>query len=136
MLEHDEKTIQLYKEHVGLINLGFEENKREVKIWALLGEDVKKRLVKMLKKCVDVFAWLYRDIPGLDIDIVDHWLPIKPECPLMKQKLRKTYPDMAVKIREEVQKQIDVGFLVTYIYPQWVAILYQLWRKIEKSECA
>ena len=29
----------------------------------------------------------------------------------MKQKLRRTHPDMAVKIKEEVQKQ----------YPQWVA---------------
>ena len=28
---------------------------------------------------------------------------------------------MDVKIKEEVQKQIDVGFLVTYEYPQWVA---------------
>ena len=28
---------------------------------------------------------------------------------------------MAVKIKEEVQKQFDVGFLVTAEYPQWVA---------------
>ena len=28
---------------------------------------------------------------------------------------------MAVKIKEEVQKQIDAGFLVTSTYPQWVA---------------
>ena len=39
----------------------------------------------------------------------------------MKQKLRRTHPDMAVKIKEEVQKQIDAGFLVTSTYPQWVA---------------
>ncbi|KAI5444257.1 hypothetical protein KIW84_012761, partial [Lathyrus oleraceus] len=45
----------------------------------------------------------------------------KPECPPVKQKLRRTHPDMAVKIKEEVQKQIDVGFLVTSEYPQWVA---------------
>ena len=28
---------------------------------------------------------------------------------------------MAVKIKEEVQKQIDAGFLVTSTYLQWVA---------------
>jgi hypothetical protein len=28
---------------------------------------------------------------------------------------------MVVKIKEEVQKQIDVGFLVTAEYLQWVA---------------
>lgn len=100
-----------------MINLGSEENKREVKIGALLGEDVKKRLVELLKEYVDVFSWSYRDMPGLDTDIVEHQLPLKPKCPLVKQKLRRTHPDMAIKIREEVQKQNDVGFLVTSIYP-------------------
>jgi len=58
---------------------------------------------------------------GLDTDIVVHRLPIKPECPPVKQKLRRTHPDMALMIKEEVQKQIDAGFLVTSEYPQWLA---------------
>ena len=45
LLEHEEKTIQPHKKPVKLINLDSEENMREVKIGALLGEDVKKRLV-------------------------------------------------------------------------------------------
>jgi hypothetical protein len=28
---------------------------------------------------------------------------------------------MAPKIKEEVQKQIDAGFLIIYEYPQWLA---------------
>ncbi|XP_039684984.1 uncharacterized protein [Medicago truncatula] len=60
-------------------------------------------------------------MPGLDTDIVVHHLPLKPECPPVKQKLRRTRPDMALKIKEEVQKQIDAGFLVTSKYPQWLA---------------
>lgn len=92
-----------------------------IKIRALLGEDVKKRLVELLKEYVDVFAWSYRDMPGFDIDIVEHWFPLKPEWLLVKHKLRRTHPNMVVKIREEVQKQINVGFLVTSIYPQWIA---------------
>ena len=54
---------------------------------------------------------------GLDIDIVVHRLPLKPECPQIKQKLRRTRPDMALKIKEEVQKHIDAGFLLTSEYP-------------------
>lgn len=56
LLEHQEKTIQPYKEPVELINLGSKENKRKVKIGALHGEDVKKRLVGMSKEYVDVFS--------------------------------------------------------------------------------
>ncbi|KAI5433245.1 hypothetical protein KIW84_020505 [Lathyrus oleraceus] len=93
----------------------------EVKIRALLEESAKRGLIELLREYVDVFAWSYEDMPGLDTDIVQHFLPLKPECVPVKQKLIRTHPDMAVKIKEEVQKQIDVGFLVTYTYPQWVA---------------
>ncbi|KAI5389146.1 hypothetical protein KIW84_074700 [Lathyrus oleraceus] len=56
-------------------------------------------------------------MPGLDSEIVEHRFLLMPECPPVKQKLRRTHPDMAVKIKEEVQKQIDAGFLVTVEYP-------------------
>jgi hypothetical protein len=103
-----------------VINLGSEEDKKEVKIGALLHPEVKSRLIDLLKEYVDVFAWSYQDMPGLDTDIVEHRLPLKPECPPVKQKLRRTHPDMAIKIKEEVLKQINVGFLVTAEYPQWI----------------
>ncbi|KAI5432373.1 hypothetical protein KIW84_036206 [Lathyrus oleraceus] len=66
---------------------------------------------------LDVFAWSYQDMPGLDSEILEHRLPLKPECPSVKQKLRRTHHDMAVKIKEEVQKQIDIDFLVIAEYP-------------------
>ena len=62
-------------------------------------------------------------------------LSLKPECVPMKQKLKRTHPDMAVKIKEEVHKQIDAGFLVTSTYPQWVANIVPVPKKMEKSEC-
>ena len=58
---------------------------------------------------------------GLDTAIVEHKLPVRPECPPVKQKLRRTRPDMSLKIREEVKRQFDAGFLAVSKYPQWVA---------------
>ena len=120
-LENEEDTIQPYKEPLETVNLGSEENVKEVKIGALLSPQVKEQLISLLKEYVDVFAWSYQDMPGLDTDIVEHKLPLKPECPPVKQKLRRTHPDMAVKIKEEVLKQIDAGFLATSVYPEWIA---------------
>src|SRR4051812_44304156 len=77
-------------------------------------------MVELLKEYVDIFAWSYQDMPGLDTDIVEHRLPLKPECPPVKQKLRISHPDMADKLKNEVLKQIDAGFLVTSVYPQWI----------------
>ncbi|KAI5396067.1 hypothetical protein KIW84_062311 [Lathyrus oleraceus] len=121
LLEHEEKIIQPHLENLETVNLGSEDCVREVKIGVLLEESVKKGLIELLREYVDVFAWSYEDMPGLDTDIVQHFLPLKPKCVPVKEKLRRTHPDMAVKIKEEVQKKIDVGFLVTSTYPQWKA---------------
>ena len=98
--------------------MGSEEDPKEVKIRALLHPDVKSMLIEMLKEYLDIFTWYYQDMPGLDTNIVEHLFPLKPECPPMKQKLRRTHPDMVVKIKEEVLKHINVCFLVTSVYPQ------------------
>ena len=84
-------------------------------------KDERTKLIKLLCDYSDIFAWSYHDKPGLDASIVEHKLPLKPECPPVKQKLRRMRPDMSLKIREEVKKQFDVGFLAVAKYPQWVA---------------
>jgi hypothetical protein len=61
---------------VDAINLGTEEDKKEVKIGASLQPEVKESLIKLLREYVDVFAWSYQDMPGLDTNIVEHKLPL------------------------------------------------------------
>ena len=121
LLKQEERVIQPHQESVEVINLGTEDAKREIKIGVALEDNVKKGLIELLQEYVDIFAWSYQDMPGLDTDIVVHRLPLKEGCPPVKQKLRRTRPEMAVKIKEEVQKQLDAGFLAVTNYPPWVA---------------
>lgn len=121
LLRQEERVIQLHQEPVEVVNLGAENDVKEVRIGAALEESVKKRLIDMLNEFADVFAWSYRDMPELYTEIVVHRLPLKEECPPVKQKLRRTRPDMSEKIKEEVQKQFDAGFLAVTSYPPWVA---------------
>jgi len=121
LLEQESKEIQPSQEPVEVINLGTEHDKREVKIGSSLKAEVREKLVELLREYADVFAWSYQDMPGLDTAIVEHKLPLRPECPPVKQKLRRTRPDMSLKIREEVKRQFDAGFLAVSKYPQWVA---------------
>ena len=60
-------------------------------------------------------------MPGLDPDIVQHKLPLKPEFPPIKQKLRRMKPEVSLKIKDKVEKQFNAGFLAVAKYPQWVA---------------
>ena len=84
LLQQEEKAIQPHKESVEVINPGSKEDRREVKIGTLLSSEVKENLIELLKEFSDVFAWSYRDMPGLDTDIVENHLPLKPECSPVK----------------------------------------------------
>ena len=66
------------------VNLGTEDDKRDVKVGANLEPSVKERLIQLLHEYVEVFAWLYEDMPGLDADIVVHRLPTREDYPPVK----------------------------------------------------
>jgi len=104
ILEQEKKAIQPHKEEIEIINLVTDEDKKEIKIGTLLDVNIKKIVIELLRNYADIFAWLYKDMPGLVPEVVEHRLPLKPECPLLKQKLRRSHPDMALKIKEEVRK--------------------------------
>ncbi|KAE8716079.1 hypothetical protein F3Y22_tig00110156pilonHSYRG00339 [Hibiscus syriacus] len=121
MVENEDKQILPHKESTEILNLGTDEDKREVKIGTTLSVGGRQDLIELLQEYKDVFAWSYEDMPGLDTELVVHKLPIKPECKPVQQKLRRMRPEMLLKIKEEVKKQFDAGFLKVAKYPEWVA---------------
>ena len=122
-----------HQEITEAINLKTEEKKRKVKIRTTLSPATRKELISLLREYNDVFAWSYQDMLGLDTDIVVHRLPLREECASVKQKLRRVKPKMLLKIKEEVKKQLDAGFLEVSKYPpQWVANIVPLPKKDSK----
>ncbi|KAA3477995.1 gag/pol polyprotein [Gossypium australe] len=108
MVKQEEKQILPHEEVVE--NIVLEEGK-VVKIGTRIVEEMKQDLVELLQKFKDVSAWSYQDMPGLSTDIVVHRLSIGKECKPVQQKLRRIRPDVVLKIKEEVKKQFDAGFL-------------------------
>ena len=78
LLKQEERIIQPHEETVKIINLGSEDVRKEIRIGSLLALSVKESLIELLKEFTDVFAWSYQDMPGLDTNIVEHHLPLKP----------------------------------------------------------
>ena len=58
---------------------------------------------------------------GLDVEIVVHTLPLKPDLKPVKQKLRRWRPQWLLKLKEEIMKQDNVSFLKVVLYPEWLA---------------
>ena len=98
---------------------------------AFLEPSSKEHLIQLLHNYVEVFAWSYEDIPGLDADIVVHHLPMREDCPPVKKKIRRMRPDMSEKIKAEVMKQFNAGFLAITSYPQRVSNIVP----VPKKDC-
>ncbi|RDY09053.1 putative protein K02A2.6, partial [Mucuna pruriens] len=106
--------------------------KREVRVGKQISPNLRVKLVELFKQYADIFAWSYRDMPGLDREIVEHKLPLLPNSTPVHQQLRRMRPDVVLKIKEEVEKQWSVRFLAISNYPQWVANIVLVPKKDEK----
>ncbi|PKI61602.1 hypothetical protein CRG98_017977, partial [Punica granatum] len=104
------------------INVGTEDEPRTLKIGTGLDPTQRARMVDFLTRYQEVFAWSYADIPGLDPSIVKHFLPLDTEkFPPKRQQLRRQQASLLLRIKEEVVKQINAGFLEVCNYSEWVA---------------
>ena len=63
-----------------LIDFGTPDQPREIRICSSLSPDEMSRLIDLLRSYLDVFAWSYEDMSGLDSYIVQHHLPILPHA--------------------------------------------------------
>ena len=106
---------------IELIDFGTPDQPREIRIGSSLSPDERSILINLLRSYLDVFAWSYEDTSGLDSSIVQHHLPILSHARLVKQKLRRLHPRWSLQFKEEIQKQLSVGFLSMVEYPEWLA---------------
>ncbi|PKI74785.1 hypothetical protein CRG98_004803, partial [Punica granatum] len=87
-------------------------------------------MIEFLTDYQEVFAWSYADMPGLDPSIVKHFLPLDTErFPPKRQHLRRQRAGLLLCIKEEIIKQINVGFLEVCNYSEWVANIMPVEKK-------
>ena len=77
LLTMEDRQILPYQEVTEFINLGMDDEKKEVKISSSLDASAKKEITDLFKEYTNIFAWSYQDMSGLSTEIVEHQLPIK-----------------------------------------------------------
>ena len=75
-------------------------SQRHVFISSQLVAQEKEQLMALLRKYVDVFAWTYAEMPGLDPRLVIHSLNMDPGVKLVVKLARVFYIDIEVKITQ------------------------------------
>jgi len=104
LVENSEKSWEPVSEKLEVINLGNEQEKKELKIGTLVTTKERNILVSLLHEYTDVFAWTYADMPGLDTNIVVHKISLIEGSKLVKQKTKRIRPDMLLKVKAKIQK--------------------------------
>jgi hypothetical protein len=59
------------------LNIGTLESPTNAKIGAQCSDKKKMKFVELLGEFQDLFSWSYKDLPGFDIGIILHAIPIK-----------------------------------------------------------
>ena len=62
----------------------------------------KAQLVSLLKEYIDVFAWEYHEMPGLDPNLVAHALNVELRAKPVIQPMRTFHLDVEAQIIQEV----------------------------------
>ena len=60
---------------------------------------------------MDVFAWTYDEMPGLDPGLVVHSLNVDSRVNLVIQLAKVFHTDVEAQITQEVKKLLVVGFI-------------------------
>ncbi|KAM1480740.1 hypothetical protein ACFX2I_027854 [Malus domestica] len=103
------------------LNLGTSEEPKPIFVSALLGADEIEKYYQLLLEYKDVFAWTYKEMPGLDPIIAVHHLAVKPGRRPIKQTQRRYRSKLIPQIEAEIDKLIEAGFIREVQYPKWIS---------------
>ena len=131
-LDSEERKVTPVSSSTDLVDFGTSNRPKELKIGSSLSLDERSRLINLVRSYLDVFAWSYEDMSGLNPSIVQHHLPILPHARPIKQKLRRMHPRWSLQVKEEIQKQLSVRFLFVIEYPEWLANVVPVPKKDDK----
>ena len=103
------------------LNLGNNENPYLIKIGSTLNKGERKDLKEILIEFQEVFAQSYEDMLGIDPEIAQYHIDTYAHMVPVKQKLRYMRSEWLLKIKEEVTKQLKVGFIKLVHQVKWIA---------------
>ena len=78
----------------------------------------KEQLVALLKRYMDVFAWTYNKMPGLDLGLVVHSLNVDPGIKPVFQPAKVFHTEVEAQITQEVRKLLAARFIKLIQHPK------------------
>ncbi|GKA05401.1 putative nucleotidyltransferase, ribonuclease H [Tanacetum coccineum] len=95
-----------------------------VVISVLLKDDEKKRLVYVLKKHKEAFAWKTSDILGISPYFCKHKINFEDDAKNVIQRQRQLNPNMKEVMKKDIFKLLDVGIIYPIKDSPWVSTVH------------
>jgi len=119
------------KNKVTQINLRDEANPLPMFISRSLSPSEKEDQIQLIREYINVFAWNYEDMLGVDPQIAVHRLNIN-SVPNQSKQQRQFHLEIMEAIESEVKKLIDSGFVREEQHPDLVANIIPVPKRNEK----
>ena len=92
----------------------------------------KEKLVRFLRKNVDIFAWDAYDAPVVNPSLICHYLNVNPSSIPKKQPPQCPSKEHVNVVRDKVTKLKKAGAIKEIFYPEWLANMLVVRKKTGK----
>eukprot|EP00253_Pinus_taeda_P029953 PITA_29953 len=96
---------------------------KTLNINANLTPEQETKLIHILRKHKNAFAWDYPDIKGIDPQLCTHHIYIENDAKPVRQPQRRLNPHLKEVVKDELQKLLDVNFIYPISDSKWVSPL-------------
>lgn len=96
--------------------MGTTKNPQIIHLTQSWSEEEKKKFIQFFTTKKNNFVWSNYDMSGLDTNLIMHHLSISPSIKLVKQKLRKMHPHIALLVKVELKNLLKATFIQAIDY--------------------
>jgi len=96
---------------------------KTLNINANLTPEQETKLIHLLRKYQQAFAWDYPDMKGIDPQLCTHHIYIEKDARPIRQPQRRLNPHLKDVVKAELQKLLDVNFIYPISDSKWVSPL-------------
>jgi len=76
---------------------------------------------QLLKEFKDVFAWTYKDLKGIPLELARHKIELNTIIPLAHQAKYRLNPNYVTTIKQDIDKLLAVGFIQSIEKTTWLS---------------
>ena len=99
------------------------ELRKTLNINANLTSKQERKLIQLLRKHKEAFAWDYLDMKGIDPHLYTHHIYIEKDARPVRQPQRRLNPHLKDVVKAKLQKLLDVNFIYPISDSKWVSPL-------------